>query len=167
MSCRRERRDSFGLMAGVVKVSAAIQSIDRNRGPIAARLLTILALVVLVGCLRGPRTRPMTLSSGRTIRVISTGTVTFTDKSPPGLFFKYQTDVRIEQTDELKKIAAEIWTDFQKQAEEEARKSTVSGVAIIANEVPTGWPINHNWAYTLVYKRTEAGTWQLLPSPKK
>ena len=151
----------------MLKVSAVIQSIDRNRGPIAPRLLPMLALVVLVGCLRGPRTTPLTLSSGRTIRVISTGTVTFTDKSSPGLFFKYQTDVRLEQTDELKKIAAEIWTDFQKQADEEAKKSTISGVAIIANEVPTGWPINHNRAYTFVYKRTEAGTWQLLPSPKQ
>ena len=120
-------------------------------------LIVMLSLAVLVpsGCSTGPRTTPRKLSSGRTIRVISVAPMTFKE-SGPALIFKYQTDLKVDQLQPLTQEVDEIWTDFKTEAD----KAGVSGVAISANEIPSGWPIYRNKGYTFIYVRQSDGSWQ-------
>lgn len=79
-------------------------------------------------------------------------------KSSPALVLSYQTDLKVAQTAELKAEVADIWKDFQQEAERGKFQSAV----IMANEVPTGRFIQQGHANNFVFQRNGDGTWGAL-----
>jgi hypothetical protein len=89
------------------------------------------------------------------IRVISTQRMEFA-KPPPALVLRYQSDLNIDEEEKLQQEVSEIWSDFQKDAEE----AHLDAAAIIANEVPTGWPIYHSRTFGFVFQKAPDGSWK-------
>jgi hypothetical protein len=123
-----------------------------------AMALGVLVLGSSGACAQAPRTTARTLSSGRTIRVIAIGPMHF-QKSPPALVLSYQTDLRIDDAEALRGEVAEIWRDFQKDAD----SAKVDSAIIMANEVPTGRLIQQGRSFNFVFQRNADGTWPLTP----
>ena len=76
-------------------------------------------------------------------------------QSSPALVLSYQTDLKVSQATELEAEVAEIWKDFQIEAERGKFHSAI----IMANEVPTGRFIQQGHANNFVFQREAAGTW--------
>ena len=111
-------------------------------------------LALTVACGGGPQTRPHTLSSGRTIRIISAGQINF-QQSGPALALSYQTNLKVDEQDKLRAEVEEIWRDFQKDADQAKLNSAI----IMANEVPTGRFIQQGRAFNFVFERKPDGMW--------
>ena len=107
-----------------------------------------------MACGSGPRTTVRTLSSGRKIRVISIQRVEF-NRPPPALVLRYQTDLRLDQKDKLQEEVSDIWSDFRKDVE----TADLKAAAIIAGEMPNGWPLYRFNTYGFVFEKAQDGNW--------
>jgi hypothetical protein len=114
----------------------------------------VVFLSTSAACGGGPATTPHTLSSGRTIKIISVGQMNF-QKSGPALVLSYQTDLKVSQTQELEKEVADVWKDFQLEVD----KAKLGSAIIMANEVPTGRFIQQGQSFNFVFTRKPDGSW--------
>ena len=80
-------------------------------------------------CLRQCGARPFKLPSGRVVRVLGTGRIDF-PKGPPALMLKYETDLKISDTDALRKEVDEIFAVLKVDAENGQFRSAI----VSANE---------------------------------
>ena len=124
-----------------------------------AVLFLVATLLAGVACGGGPPTTAPVLSSGRTIRILSMGQMSFTQASP-ALVLKYQTDLKIDDKEHLTEEVREIWNDFRGDAD----KAKVTSAIIMANEVPKGTFIQTGRSYNFVFERSAAGVWSQVPS---
>ena len=144
-----------------IRLSRLGVRLARRRGDWCAGVLVALLLSAALGaCGRGPQTRAHQLSSGRTIKVISVGQMHFT-QAPPALVLSYQTDLKINQTEALRKEVGDIWKDFQKDVDQAKLASAI----IMANEVPSGRLVQRGRSYNFVFKRNPDGSWPQEPPP--
>jgi hypothetical protein len=125
--------------------------------------LAVLGLVGSLACGGGPRTQPHTLSSGKTIRVLSVGQMHFS-QSEPALVLSYQTDLKIDQAESLRSEVIEIWKDFRKDVD----GANLASAIIMANEVPKGRIIQQGRSFNFLFEKRADGTWPDEPrsSPK-
>ena len=108
----------------------------------------------ITACTSGPATKPLTLSSGRAIRVISMGQMAFA-QGGPALVLQYQTDLRVSDLAALEKEVAEVWADLQVEAD----RQKVPSAIIMANEVPKGVVIQTGHSHNFVFTREANGQW--------
>jgi hypothetical protein len=127
------------------------------------RLVGMGLLMIQIACSpSGPPTKPVTLRSGKQIRVRSMSPIVFT-KAPPGLALSYETDLKVSQREALRQEAIEIWQDFMFDAD----RAKVDSAVIMANEKPTGFIITSNKSFNFVFGRRPDGTWPSEPDPPK
>jgi len=135
----------------------------RHDGASRRRAFELVVALVALGttaCSQGgPPTSPHALSSGRTIRIISVGQMHFS-ASGPALVLSYQTDLKVEQNEALRKEVADIWKDFRKEVD----KAKLNDAIIMANEVPSGRVIQTGQSYNFVFARNADGSWPEEPS---
>ena len=77
---------------------------------------------------------------------------------PPALVLRYQTDLKIANTEALRREVDEVWTVFQHDVE----KGNFPGGIITASEVPTGRLITHGNSFNFVYNKDAGGIWRCL-----
>jgi len=82
-------------------------------------------------------------------------------QAPPALVLSYQTDLKINQTEALRKEVGDIWKDFQKDVDQAKLASAI----IMANEVPSGRLVQRGRSYNFVFKRNPDGSWPQEPPP--
>ncbi len=80
--------------------------------------------------------------------------------SAPALVLSYQTDLKISESDALRKEVAEIWRDFRQEVD----KAKLNDAIIMANEVPTGGLIKRGQSFNFVFARGKDGAWLDEPS---
>ncbi len=98
-----------------------------------------------------------TLSSGKQVRVLAEGKVTFKE-GPPALMLKYETDISFDDTASLRKEAEEIWRDFK----DEAEKYGYTTAILSANQPSRGGTASFGKMYNFVFVKNEAGEWHLV-----
>jgi len=125
---------------------------------LTVRFFIFVCLSGMVACSGSPATTTHKLSSGRTIRVISVGTMNF-QESGPALMLSYQTDLKLDDMPALRNEVIEIWADFQK----DATNANVGSTVIMANEIPSGRIIQSGKANNFVFTRNPDGTWPKEP----
>jgi hypothetical protein len=116
-------------------------------------LMAWLVIASSVSCGGGRSTTPHTLSSGRTIKVITVGPMFATFGQ--ALVLSYQTDLKLSDMDNLHKEVTEIWADFRKDVE----KAKVDVGVITANEVPVGVIVTTNKSFNFVFERKPDTGW--------
>jgi len=120
-------------------------------------LLVALLLVATAGCQsQAQATKEVVLPSGKKVKVIAVGQINFSNDSP-ALMLKYQTDLKVSNTAELRKEVEEVWATFRAEVEQ----AKLTNAIISANEVPQGTIIKTASAFNFVYRRSADGTWKL------
>jgi hypothetical protein len=120
-------------------------------------MLTLsIAILCLTACSNTPSYRPVSLPSGKTIRVLSVGPIQFSS-GQNALMLRYQTDMKISDQ-ALSKEADEIWSSLRGDAE----KGNFRSAIISANEIPTGFIIKQGHSYNFVFEKQDDGTWKSL-----
>ena len=111
-------------------------------------LLVVLIVVATAACQsQAQATKEVVLPSGKKVKVIAVGQINFSNDSP-ALMLKYQTDLKVSNTAELRKEVEEIW-------------AKLNNAIISANEVPQGMVIKTGSAFNFVYRQSADGTWKL------
>jgi hypothetical protein len=100
--------------------------------------------------------RVVTLSSGKQVKVLSVGKISFS-QGDPALMLKYQTDLSVDNRVVLQQEVAEIWESFRGDVE----KAQLNSAVISANDVPKGIVIKTGKSYNFVYQKTKDGNWQI------
>jgi hypothetical protein len=120
-------------------------------------LLVALLLVATAGCQsQAQATKEVVLPSGKKVKVIAVGQINFSNDRP-ALMLKYQTDLKVSNTAELRKEVEEIWATFRAEVEQ----AKLTNAIISANEAPQGTIIKTASAFNFVYRRSADGTWKL------
>lgn len=119
------------------------------------RAIGVSLLLSLVACDAGPPYTVRKLPSGREVKVVAVSKMSFT-RGDPALMLKYQTDLRIEDKEALRKEVEDIWQVFRLDVEEAGLKNAI----VSANEVPKGWFIKKGRGYNFIVIKNEAGVWQ-------
>jgi hypothetical protein len=125
----------------------------------AIRYFSALCVVLaLLGCTRSPDFAERTLPSGRTIKLMSIGTMLSGDG--PALMLRYRTDLAVDNIPALQQEVDDIWTVFQIDAE----KAKVNTAIISANDAPksTGLISSTSRGYNFVYRKSPDGQWSRL-----
>src|SRR5437867_2507005 len=97
------------------------------RGTLAA-----LAIVACTVC-GGPGYEVRTLSSGKALRVLGVQKMNLPDGGPT-LVLQYQTDIKKDDQEALRKEAREIWADFKADVE----SANLGSAILSANFTPQG-----------------------------
>ena len=98
------------------------------------------------------------LPSGRHVKVIGVGKMSFS-KGDPALMLKYQTDLTIQEAEQLRREVDEIWQVFRVDVERAGMRAAI----ISANEAPRRFLIvTTNKSYNFVIQRTHTGNWEFL-----
>ena len=121
----------------------------------------LLALALTCSCNAQQSSRPYKLPSGRVVRVLGVGPISFT-KAPPALILKYETDLKIGDTQALRKEADEIFSVLKADAENGKFTSAI----VSANEKPTGLILKSSKGYNFVYEKRADGQWHCLEDDK-
>jgi hypothetical protein len=103
---------------------------------------------------QGPPYKITKLPSGKEIKIISIGKISFSNDSP-ALMLKYQTDMNIDDKVTLKKEVEDIWSAFRIDAD----KANMQNAIISANEAPSGIIISKNRTYNYVFIKSYEGNW--------
>jgi len=98
------------------------------------------------------------LPSGREVKVIGITQMSFT-KGDPALMLKYQTALRLEDRDQLRKEVEEVWQVFRVDVERAGLKAAVISVQETPKRVLI---VSTSKGYNFVVKKSEAGTWEFL-----
>jgi len=119
----------------------------------------VLIAVAISGCsnnnLQG---NPVTLPSGRVVRVLSLSPMHYTSGSPPSLMLRYQTDLKVSEKAALRKEADDIWMMLRFDAE----RGQYASAIISANEIPRGFILKNAGGYNFVYQKDKWGFWRCL-----
>jgi hypothetical protein len=81
-------------------------------------------------------------------------------QSGPALVLSYQTDLKIDATEGLRREVAEIWQDFRKEVD----RARLNSAIIMANEVPTGRFIQQGRSFNFIFAKRPDGTWPEEPA---
>ena len=130
--------------------------------------LGIIVLVVLtsLGCSTagnpangnaGQQAGKYRLPSGREIKVTGICPMQFAD-GETALVLNYQTEISIENHEELKKEVEEIWTIFRADVE---RANTTTGVIRATHIESSGLFVQNGKGYGFLYEKNPDGTWHL------
>jgi hypothetical protein len=126
-------------------------------------LIVVLVCVTSVACeSQAQALREVSLPSGKKVKVMAAGRINFSNDSP-ALMLKYQTDLKISDTAELRKEVEEIWAMFKADVEQ----AKLTNAIISANEVPHGLVIKTGNAFNFVYKKSTDGRWELVGGAEK
>ena len=98
-----------------------------------------------------------TLSSGKQIKVLAEGKITF-KAGPPALMLKYETDISFDDLTSLTKEAEEIWKDFK----DEVEKNGFTNAILSANQPSQGKMASLGKMYNFVFVKNETGEWYLV-----
>lgn len=98
-----------------------------------------------------------TLGSGKQVKTISVTPVKFSDGST-SLMLKYQTDLKISDSEALKKEVNEIWQEFKIEVERNNMKDAI----VSANEAPRGFIAKQNKSYNFVFRKSTDGSWSMM-----
>ena len=98
-----------------------------------------------------------TLSSGKQIKVLAEGKITF-KAGPPALMLKYETDISFDDLTSLTKEAEEIWKDFK----DEVEKNGFTSAILSANQPSQGKMVSLGKMYNFVFVKNETGEWYLV-----
>jgi hypothetical protein len=96
-----------------------------------------------------------TLPSGRRIKITSISRMNFTE-SDPALVMNYQTEIPIENREELRKEKDEVWAIFQTDANNSHLKSAVIKASHMEDD---GIFVKHSRTYGFVFHKQDDGTW--------
>ena len=119
----------------------------------------VLIAIAICGCSNNNQQgNPVTLPSGRVIRVLSLTPMHYVNGSPPSLMLRYQTDLKVSDKDALRKEADDIWTKLRFDAEQ----GNFSSAIISANEIPRGFILKNSSGYNFAYEKRADGTWHCL-----
>ncbi len=99
-----------------------------------------------------------TLPTGKQVKVLSIHPLTFGDGTT-SMVLAYQTDLKITDSASLRKEVQEIRFFFR----DEVNRANVRGAVISANEVPTGFIINHYNTFNFVFQKNQDSTWTMSP----
>lgn len=117
-------------------------------------------IVLLISCSKGPSTTPLTLASGKVIRLLSVGPVRLGNGSTV-LMARYESSLSISDSPPLRAEAADVFDSVRAQAE----KSGLHDVIISANSPSTGI-ISKGSAFNFAFKQLLGGEWDSPSGPK-
>jgi len=126
---------------------------------ILSTLAVTMVLLALSGC--GSTDTGYTvhkLPSGREVKVIGITQMFFT-KGDPALMLKYQTALRLEDRDQLRKEVEEVWQAFRVDVERAGLKAAVISVQETPKRVLI---VSTSKGYNFVVKKSESGAWEFL-----
>ncbi len=126
---------------------------------ILSALAVTMVLLALSGC--GSTDTGYTvhkLPSGREVKVIGITQMFFT-KGDPALMLKYQTALRLEDRDQLRKEVEEVWQAFRVDVERAGLKAAVISVQETPKRVLI---VSTSKGYNFVVKKSESGAWEFL-----
>ena len=121
----------------------------------ARTLALVLAVGGLLACGTASQHEIVRLPSGKEIKVLGIGKVSFT-QDEPALMLKYQTDLSLDDRSALQEEVNEIWQVFLNDVE----KANLTRAIVSANEVPKGGIINTNRAANFPFRKLADGTWE-------
>lgn len=124
-------------------------------------LILLSVVILLIGCGGKPAGKPpkpgvITLASGKEVGLMGVGQIRFSQDSP-ALMIRYQTALKIEDVNVLRKEATEVWQVFVADAEKAKLKSGI----VSANEKTNGGIITRSKGYNFIFQRKDDGTWQV------
>lgn len=125
------------------------------------QLLFVLFVAAAACCAQNQPTKEVTVPSGKKVKVIAVGKLSFTNDSP-ALMLKYQTQLKISDLPALRKEVDEIWSVFKTDVE----NANLTNAIISANEAPNGLIIQKARGYNFVFKKSN-GRWELLDNSEK
>jgi hypothetical protein len=121
-------------------------------------LFPVLTLLLFLGCGgHEERYRNVSLPSGRTIRLISIGTMHFSSGGP-ALILEYETDLPMTDVSALEKEVDDIWQTFRADVE----KANMSNAVISASSKPEGTIVKTGSSYKFVFQKGQDGSWRRL-----
>jgi len=126
---------------------------------ILSTLAVTMVLLALSGC--GSTDAGYTvhkLPSGREVKAIGITQMFFT-KGDPALMLKYQTALRLEDRDQLRKEVEEVWQVFRVDVERAGLKAAVISVQETPKRVLI---VSTSKGYNFVVKKSDAGIWEFL-----
>ena len=148
------------VVSAVIDRNTAI--VMRVKQVLLKSLTTLLLLPLLVCSSLAQQEQTLKLSSGKTVRVLAIGPITFT-QGPPGLMLKYETDLKVSNKAALRKEAEEVWNLLRKDADNGHFQSAI----VSANEKPTGLIFRTSSGYNFVYEKRADGQWHCLEDDRK
>jgi len=115
------------------------------------------AVLAMVGCTvcGGPGYEVRTLSSGKALRVLGVQKVNLPDGGPT-LILQYQTDIKKDDQEALRKEAREIWADFKADVE----SANLGNAILSANFATQGSSSLEDQIYNFVYVKDSSGAWR-------
>lgn len=128
------------------------------------KFLIVLLIVISFSFALASDFNLFTLPSGKTIKILGTGKMYFTDDDP-GLMLKYQTDFDTTNIDLIRKEAEESWPIFRVNVE----KADLRHAIISATEEPDKKLsiISISKSYNFVISKKQNGTWGFSNSWKR
>jgi hypothetical protein len=120
-------------------------------------LLVVLCSVIGLSCASHQSLTVRTLPSGKQVKVIGIGPVTFEDGTT-SIMLKYQTDLRIADSVRLRREVEEIWQEFRVDAE----KARMNVAIISAYEDPGASAIQTGKTFNYVFEKIPDGNWRMV-----
>lgn len=120
-------------------------------------LLLLLCSAVALNCGSQQSLSVRTLPSGKMVKVIGIGPVTFGDGTT-SIMLQYLTDFGIADSLRVRMEVEEIWQEFRKDAE----KAQTSVAIISACEDPSGSAIERGKAFNFVFQKGSDGEWKMV-----
>lgn len=117
-------------------------------------VVAALAIVACTVC-GGPGYEVRTLSSGKALRVLGVQKMNLPDGGPT-LVLQYQTDIKKDDQEALRKEAREIWADFKADVE----SANLGSAILTANFAPQGGSSLEDQIYNFVYVKDSSGEWK-------
>src|SRR5262249_37689925 len=128
--------------------------------------ILILAVLTSFGCSvfgnQAKTSDKYKLPSGREIKITGMNQMQFAN-GQTGLVLNYQTEIPIENLDELKAEVAEVWTIFRIDVE---RAGVNSGIIRATHLESGGLFVQNGKGYGFVYLKNADGTWYMDESKK-
>lgn len=97
------------------------------------------------------------LPSGREIGIIGIGTL-YSSEDHPAWWLRYETHVKIENEEELRAEAQEVWEVYRSEAD----RSGEVNAALSANEPKSGTLVIPEGGYNFILQKGPDGTWKML-----
>lgn len=104
-----------------------------------------------------PETDKYRLPSGREIKITGMNGMNF-ENGETGLILQYQTDIPIENHEELKKEVEEVWTIFRYDVE---KANTTTGIIRATHIEEDGVFVKHGKGFGFLYRKDAKGNWQM------
>ncbi len=122
-----------------------------------SNLFVILCSAIALNCGSQQNLSVRTLPSGKLVKVIGIGPVTFADGTT-SIMLQYLTDFGIADSMRVRMEVEEIWQEFRKDAE----KAQTSVAIISACEDPSVSAIERGKAFNFVFQKGPDGTWKMV-----